>query len=307
MPSSASKSIEVRQATPDQRVDALKLALAHLSPEDQASQCHTWATAVEREEAALWVGCRDRSIVAALIAEATAGGAAVVRLPGLALGESPETATKLLASVCESLRQSGVRLAQMAPPQFTGSQEQAICAAGFRAACDLLYLVAVRGAFPDAPPADDISLITLDVAGATRMAQVLERTYKDSLDCPQLVEHRPVSDILDGYRQVGRFDPRLWLVAQCEEVDVGCVLLADHPRSNAWELVYMGVVPEARGRGMGLALVRHAQWLAAVAGRERLTAAVDAENEPAVRAYAAAGFVGWDRRTVFLRTFANCL
>jgi ribosomal protein S18 acetylase RimI-like enzyme len=63
----------------------------------------------------------------------------------------------------------------------------------------------------------------------------------------------------------------------------------------------MGVVPEARGQGLGISIVRHAQYLARAAGRERLVLAVDAANEPAIAVYAAAGFVCWDRRSVFLR------
>ena len=33
--------------------------------------------------------------------------------------------------------------------------------------------------------------------------------------------------------------------------DVGVLLLADHPRARHWELMYMGLVPEARGTGLG--------------------------------------------------------
>lgn len=307
MPSSASKSIEVLQAAPHQRLDALKLALAHLPPEDQARHCQAWTLAMQRNAAAVWVGHRDGTVVAALIAEAPAGGAATVSLPQLAPYEPSATLTKMLAMVSESLGRSGVRLVQIVPPGFTSDEEQSILAAGFQRGCELLYLVAVRGTFPDASPADEITLLSLNDAGESRLAQVMERTYTGSLDCPNLREQRSISDVLDGYRHLGQFDPALWLVAQCEGVDVGCLLLADHPQSNTWELVYMGVVPEARGRGLGLAVVRHAQWLASAAGRERLTAAVDADNEPAVRIYAAAGFVGWDRRTVFLRTLSNCL
>jgi ribosomal protein S18 acetylase RimI-like enzyme len=303
MPSSASKLIEVRQATPDERQDALKLALAHLSPEELARHCQAWTAAMARNEAVVWVGRRGESMVAALIVEAPAGGAVTVSLPHCADGEPPGSLTTTLAGVSDALGRSGVRLIQMAPAEVTAEQELGIRAAGYSRACELLYLVALRGTFPDAPPADDTTLIALDVAGESRLAEVVERTYADSLDCPSLREQRAIADVLAGYRQVGQFDPALWFVAQRDGVDVGCSLLADHSQSNAWELVYMGVVPEARGRGLGLSLVRHAQWLAGAAGRERMTAVVDADNEPAVRVYAAAGFVGWDRRAVFLRTF----
>ena len=86
-------------------------------------------------------------------------------------------------------------------------------------------------------------------------------------------------------------------------VDVGCLLIADWPQNDQWELIYMGVVPEARGRGYGVAVVRQAQWLAGCAGRQRLVLAVDTANEPAMRVYAAAGFSpGTGARRVCART-----
>ena len=67
------------------------------------------------------------------------------------------------------------------------------------------------------------------------------------------------------------------------------------------ELVYMGLVPEVRGHGWGLELVRRAQGIAGRCGRERLVLAVDAQNAPAVALYEAAGFVRWDERRAFMR------
>jgi ribosomal protein S18 acetylase RimI-like enzyme len=63
----------------------------------------------------------------------------------------------------------------------------------------------------------------------------------------------------------------------------------------------MGIVPTSRGAGWGVEIARQAEWLAGVASRGRVVLAVDAENSPAVRMYAAAGFQAWDRRHVFVR------
>ena len=59
-------------------------------------------------------------------------------------------------------------------------------------------------------------------------------------------------------------------------------------------------MPAARGRGWGLEVVRHAQWLSGQASRNRLILAVDAANEPALRIYAAAGFQSWDQKSVYV-------
>ena len=71
------------------------------------------------------------------------------------------------------------------------------------------------------------------------------------------------------------------------------------------ELVYMGLVPDARGNGWGRAMVRHAQWLARRRDRSQLVLAVDQKNLPALAMYEAASFVGWDNRSVWMRSLAG--
>ncbi len=112
---------------------------------------------------------------------------------------------------------------------------------------------------------------------------------------------REIDDVLAGYRATGRFDPDHWLIARHGEQDVGCLILADHPDHGNMELVYMGLVPAARGRAWGAELVRHAQWLTSRAGRSRLVLAVDANNVPAIRIYTQSGFEAWQRRIVYAR------
>ena len=60
----------------------------------------------------------------------------------------------------------------------------------------------------------------------------------------------------------GEFRPELWQIARHEDDDVGCLLVNLHPDVKHAEIVYLAVVPEVRGRGWGLELTRHAQWLA---------------------------------------------
>jgi hypothetical protein len=79
------------------------------------------------------------------------------------------------------------------------------------------------------------------------------------------------------------------------------LLLADYPEQENWELLYVGLIPSARGHGWGREITRHAQWLTRQARRPRLVLAVDAANEPALRMYAALGFRAWERRRVFVR------
>ena len=230
------------------------------------------------------------------------GRTAMVLPGGAAAGQPRGTASELLSAVLGNLANEGVQLAQALLETDSGEDAQVLYGAGFRHAADLIYLVSLSGTFPNSPPCDGLEFVSCYEELRDRLAGIVEQTYEGSLDCPQLDRARTIDNVLDGYRAVGEFDPARWLIVRWADADVGCLLLADHPRDNAWELVYMGVVPAVRGRSFGVAMARHAQWLTGRARRERLTTAVDANNAPAIAAYAAAGFLAWDRRNVFLRT-----
>ena len=67
------------------------------------------------------------------------------------------------------------------------------------------------------------------------------------------------------------------------------------------ELMYMGFVPEMRGRGWGEQVTRYAQWMIGQVPRERMVLAVDDNNWPAQGVYSITGFDHWDRRCVYVR------
>jgi ribosomal protein S18 acetylase RimI-like enzyme len=177
--------------------------------------------------------------------------------------------------------------------------------ARFSHIADLLYLVSVAEQFPSSAPTTELTFQSLEDGDSRRLEYIVERTYIDSFDCPALDGARSITDVLEGYRAAGRLRPELWLVVRLNHVDVGCILLADHHPAPVWELVYMGVTPQLRGRGLGLEITRYAQWLAARESVERLVLAVDAANEPAIAMYAAAGFIAWDRRSVFVHSISR--
>jgi len=129
----------------------------------------------------------------------------------------------------------------------------------------------------------------------------LLRTYEESQDCPQLNGVRNSIDVLEGYREQGVFAPERWFFVQREDHDVGALILTDHPEGGNWELVYMGLVPEARGNGLGRQILDFAMWQAGLGGAERLVLAVDEANQYAREMYERAGFVAWDYRTVYAR------
>ncbi len=223
---------------------------------------------------------------------------------GTAAGLENVCAIALLAAALEQARRGGVRLVQSLLPTDAGIDAERLNSAGFEHAADLLYLVSPASAFPSTPPSDGLQFEPYPPAAAKSFAALVERTYAETRDCPLLNGVRPIEDVLEGYRAVGSWSPAKWFAVRREDRDIGCLLLAAHEEHKLWELVYMGIVPQARGQRFGLAIARQAQWTARQAGAERLVLAVDAANDPAIAAYAAAGFVGWDRRSVFLKVIS---
>jgi mycothiol synthase len=304
MNGSASVPVHIQHASPDDQVAALGLVFAHLAPMDRDRRvAQVLAEADKQPHAGLWVAYRGKQLVAAMDAQVQSGRIAFVSPPRLAPQEPLETARELSARVMDDLASHGVQLAQALLEMDHGPDAERLTEIGFRHVANLLHLVSLPGSFPTSAPQDGLEFVPYGPAEHDRLVHIVQRTYQASLDCPEIDKARSIEDVLGGYRATGVFDPARWLIATHQGIDVGCVLLTDHPRSGHWELIYMGVVSEARGRGWGVAITRYAQWLARQAGRRRLTLAVDAANVPAIDVYAAAGFVAWDHCSVFLRSF----
>ncbi len=212
----------------------------------------------------------------------------------------PNVVAALVSMALQVARRQGDVLVQSLLDTDAGDEARLLCQAGFTHVADLLYLVSLAERFPSAPPPTRLAFIPLPNVEDRRMERLVAQTYVDSCDCPALEGVRSIDDVLAGYRAVGSFRPDLWLIAQLNDQDVGCILLTDHRPDSVWELVYLGVVPQSRGLGIGLEMTRYTQWLAAQERIARLVLAVDAANQPAIDVYASAGFVSWDRRSVFV-------
>ena len=80
-------------------------------------------------------------------------------------------------------------------------------------------------------------------------------------------------------------------------------MLVEVPDSTTWELAYLGIVPEHRGRRLGRAMAVHV--LQALRGQPatRLLLAVDDRNVPALRLYESLDFVELECNEVLLYFF----
>ena len=136
-------------------------------------------------------------------------------------------------------------------------------------------------------------------------------TYHDTLDCPRLNALRSVDQTLNGYRASPAFTPGLWFRVEeaGTESSVGALILAHHRSENnvqestgVMEIVYMGMVPAARGKRFGAELLAKAIAIARSEHCDRVILAVDRQNCHAKVLYEAAGFEPLLRETVWGRS-----
>ncbi len=130
---------------------------------------------------------------------------------------------------------------------------------------------------------------------------VLEATYRGSLDCPELNGARDGRQSLKNHAAAGSFNPDMWRLYRQPGADVGILLMADRPEQQAWEVLYLGVVESARGRGVGRAMLLDALDAARDAQLERLLIVADVRNVPAISLYESLGFQSVATRVAFVR------
>jgi ribosomal protein S18 acetylase RimI-like enzyme len=251
------------------------------------------------------VACqRDEALVGVAWVQPHAGRAASVHGPVVSIDDPQLAASLVRFSVEQAARLDIACIQALLPNEYT-PQAAALTAAGFHRVADLLYMFSAAGECPAWAPESELQFRT---ATRAELAIIVEQTYRGSLDCPAVDGLRTIDDVLAGYRATGNVRPEHWQVVSIGKGvgarQIGCLLLADHPETDQMELVYMGIVPEERGRRWGLHLVRQAQWMVRQSGRQRLVLAVDEANHPAVRMYAASGLVTFDRKTLWLHEVA---
>lgn len=295
---------QISRCSNDLCAEALALVLCDLAPSERrviaSSLCNSNSVAKSQEP--LFIGVREGRLCGAAWGQRQTGNYAIFWPPQLAAGESTQTAFLLAEAVVRDLDAAGVDLAQSLLADSNQESASVLQCVGFQHSADLLYLTCESARFPISGPAPcDIEFAEFAEAERDRLALVIESTYQDTKDCTALDGARSIHDVINGYQATGTFRSQNWLFVQYQNQDVGVILLADHHPARHWELMYMGLMPQWRGRGWGRQIARYAQWLACGANVERILVAVDAANQPAIDVYRNTGFEIWDRRSVFLR------
>ena len=234
---------------------------------------------------------------------ASPGRTAMLFGPNLA--DHPQAAKATGACVqaaLEDAASAGVVLVQaMVDPQDALSRET-FANAGLMYLATLTYmerrppLIVPSMALPAGVTLEAYSAATHELFKTT-----IQETYQDTLDCPALSNLRDMEDVIAGHKAVGPFDGQLWSVVREHGVPRGVLLLGELTARNALELVYLGLVPAARGKGLGKMLMNRVLAIASRRAFALTSLAVDAANVPAAKLYRRCGFSPVADRQAFIR------
>jgi ribosomal protein S18 acetylase RimI-like enzyme len=305
--------LTVVPARPEDLASAFRLLFERLPAEDREARVANALFLLDRGELlrdGVFVVPGTDQLAGALVCVPLRGASGLVWPPRARDGpERRQLEDALVLRACVWLRQRGTKLAQalLAP-------EEACLAApllrnGFAHITSLYYMrydFEEGGAGAQAlrtPGPLALQYTSHRHVDVSRFEKALLATYEGTLDCPELNGVRELSEIIEGHKAQGIHNPDWWWLAEESGVARGVLLMAEIPDFRAWDLSYLGVVPEARRRGVGRAMTRRALAEARAAGAARVTLAVDVRNEPARRLYASLGFQVTEQREVYLAFF----
>lgn len=300
-------AVQIRDAFPQEVSEAIRLAIPKLGipSADRAAQSdHFLAYLGGQGLEVTWnlVITQDEHLIGSCLGIVSPGRT------GLVMCSPCDAESDLCVHISHALQQLESRarkrklcLLQTLIPDSTCGEVRALKLAGYKHLADLRYLASsVLQSEQNQAGASDLTLEYYHVGNEKLFRETLAKTYIDSLDCPGLKDIRTVDDILQGHRASGIHDPQFWSLARKRHQPVGVLLLTHVPLRSAMEIIYVGVVPEARGRGYGTLLVEYALEQTRLAGRDQLVLAVDHQNTYAMKIYKSRGFIETDRRHAWI-------
>jgi ribosomal protein S18 acetylase RimI-like enzyme len=245
------------------------------------------------------LAARAGTIVGACRFVTGAGRCAVVPPPRLETWDEALAARLLRAAAARVHGRDGARLIQtLVEPQGAQALAAALERAGFERLAVLAYLRRpVRPEEQNLALPPGIKWRRYWRLRHQQFARTIAATYGSSLDCPALAGLRSVDDAITTHKATGLFCPRAWHLLLVGGEPAGVVLLNN--LQGRGEVVYLGVVPAARRRDIGQALVTRAIRDTAAMGLPQMGLAVDVSNAPAMRLYEKTGFSEIRRRLAY--------
>ncbi len=292
----------IRPADLRERDWALGLALQELDREQQALLVDSLLPFARRgidPLATLMVGCDRQRIDAAAWVQPQIGKSATLWI-GVAHDEADRRCVAAAAAhALVASRAFDLEIVQLLADPADSERAGLLSSIGMIELAQLHYFEwHVEWQLPRSPPLP-LEFETITTSHLDRLGSLIAESYAATLDCPALSGLRSTSATIAGYQAAGDYDPALWFCVKFAGEPAAVLLLTPYVDLQQWELTYLGVLPRWRGKGIGRALVAHAQQLARQASVDRLVLAADAANKPATLIYRKQGFRHWADRVAW--------
>jgi mycothiol synthase len=246
----------------------------------------------------VWIARAGERVVGMQVCVPLAGAACLFWLPAGAA----EIADQLAAAGVNWARSTGCKIAQATVAIGQHAVAVPLLRCGFRPIARLRHMSHNLAQLP-IEPTSTLRFMPLRPSLLPTFTATLERTYDDTLDCPELNGIRTIDEILAGHREQGKYDPDFWWLALDGDKPAGVVMLVQMPDLTTWELAYIGLVPEYRGQRLGRVLALRALHAVQALPATGLLLAVDERNSPALRLYRSLGFVEGECNDVLMYFF----
>jgi mycothiol synthase len=238
----------------------------------------------------------DGSIRGAILAEVMAGALGLLRPPRSACDNE---ADELVRAATKWLRDRGVKVCQAFSTADEASLMEPLRRCGFQ---NVTELVSLRSTLGDEIPASSLEIQIERPPFTEACRAALLATHEGTLDCPELNLGRTPDELLADFTELA--PGTTWYLARRNELPVGVAILTPGATEHELELAYLGVVPESRGAGYAVNLLKFVRIEAARRLARTLTVSVDIRNSPALQLYRRSGFIETDRCGVWLAHFA---
>jgi ribosomal protein S18 acetylase RimI-like enzyme len=296
-------AVAVNTPRPDEQAAAFQLIFQHLPDKDREVRVANACNLLQRGELdadGLLVVRGAHGLRGAIICTTAPGAGALIWPPQSSAGEIPVVEDELIRAACAWLRQRGAKLAQTLLPPAEFSFGASLLRNGFTHVTTLWYMRHTLELSAVLLSAGECLVYHSYPRDPERFHETLLRTYEGTADCPEISGVRTIDEVIAGHRAQGDHDPERWWLALRDGKPVGVLLLTRMTEWEGWDVSYVGVVPEARRKGVGAELMRKALLEAKTASAGQMTLSVDARNQAAWELYKRLEFEPFEQREVLL-------
>ena len=206
-------NVTVRPAMPSEQAQALRLLFSETGLDDPGEKTRETLAAARRGELALaelWLAEQDGRPAGAGFFTEQPGRVAFIWPPGVSSDASSPTEIQdaLLSAIRGRSSERGIAIGQVILEPEDRENRRAFERNGFPHLTDLHYMLCPADAALPASPPEALDTEAFDpAANFERFARVLQRTYIETLDCPELDGLRTPEEALAAHQGTGRFEP----------------------------------------------------------------------------------------------------